>query len=140
MDLLAKEACVWLTVRFQGVADPDCGPSTSGSPRKPGDYSRAEAFLTCFAKKPIIGARAGWATLMWEPPGTSTYVISAPTFLPASTMARDMLTLTVRSLSPWVTYCGMSLIFAMPFVSPPPEMGPSAANISGCAMAMLQVP
>src|ERR1017187_349923 len=41
------------------------------------------------AKKSSIGPNCGAATLRWLPPGTSTYVMLAPAFLPASTIARD---------------------------------------------------
>src|SRR5690349_4644366 len=87
--------------------------------------------LACFAKKSSIGANAGAATLTWLPPGTSTYTISVPAALPASTMRRELDTFTVRSSSPWVTYCGMWRILAIPLGSPPPEIGPRAAHRSG---------
>src|SRR5438309_12106785 len=78
--------------------------------------------------------------LLWPTPGYSVYLGLPPAAFKASTMACDRFTGTAVSLSPWNTHVGMSLILSASFGLSPPQIGTIAAQRSGCAAAMLQVP
>src|SRR5437762_17965 len=78
--------------------------------------------------------------LLWPTLGYSLYLGLPPAAFKASTMSCERFTGTAVSASPWNTQVGMFLILSASFVLPPPQMGTIAAQRSGNAAAMLQVP